>query len=47
MPGFEDKLTNREIADLLTYIRTSFGNTAAPVAESKVADVRESIHTNK
>jgi mono/diheme cytochrome c family protein len=43
MPGFEDKLSNREIADLLTYIRTSFGNAAAPVAESKVADVRESI----
>jgi mono/diheme cytochrome c family protein len=41
MPGFAGKLTDAEVADVLTYVRASFGNQAAPVAASKVADVRE------
>ena len=32
MPGFADKLTDPEIADVITYIRSSFGNQAAPVS---------------
>ena len=44
MPAFDWKLTDAEVADLLTYIRASFGNQATPVAASKVADVRKSIH---
>ena len=43
MPGFADKLTDAEIADVLTYIRGSFGNQASAVATSKVADVRKSM----
>lgn len=43
MPGFADKLDDREIADLLTYIRSSFGNEADTVPASKVADVRKEI----
>ena len=43
MPAFDWKLTDAEVADLLTYIRASFGNNADPVKASKVADVRKSI----
>jgi len=43
MPAFEDKLTNADIADVLTYIRASWGNQAAPVKESQVADMRQRI----
>jgi mono/diheme cytochrome c family protein len=43
MPGFEGKLTDAEIADVLTYIRASFGNRADTVSASKVADVRKAI----
>ncbi|MGE5171327.1 MAG: c-type cytochrome [Rudaea sp.] len=43
MPAFDWKLSDRDVADLLTYIRASFGNQAAPVEASKVADVRKSI----
>ena len=44
MPAFDWKLSDAEVADLLTYIRASFGNDADPVKASKVADVRKSIH---
>jgi len=43
MPGFGWKLSDDEVADLLTYIRASWGNQAAPVTASKVADVRKKI----
>ena len=43
MPAFAGKLTDAEIADVLTYIRASFGNRASPVGASKVADVRKKI----
>ena len=39
----EWKLNDAEAADLLTYIRASFGNDADPVKASKVADVRKSL----
>jgi mono/diheme cytochrome c family protein len=43
MPGFGAKLSDAEIADVLTYVRASFGNQAAPVTPSQVADVRKRI----
>ena len=43
MPAFGWKLSNDDIADVLTYIRASWGNKAAPVAASKIADVRKKI----
>ena len=43
MPAFDWKLSDAEVADLLTYIRASFGNDADPVKASKVADVRKSL----
>ena len=36
-------LTNEDIAEVLTHIRTNFGNTADAVAANEVADVRKSI----
>jgi mono/diheme cytochrome c family protein len=33
-------LSDREIADLLTYVRNSFGNSSSRIAEEEVASVR-------
>jgi mono/diheme cytochrome c family protein len=44
MPGFADKLTDGEIADVLTYVRASFGNQAGPVSSDRIADVRKAMH---
>ncbi len=35
-------LTDEQIANVLTYVRSSFGNDAGPVGEEQVARVRES-----
>ena len=42
MPSFGEKLSNRQVADVLTYIRANFGNNADPVSEGKIADIRKS-----
>lgn len=47
MPGFADKLNNTEIADVLTYMRGSFGNQAAAVSVNQVGDVRQKVHDSK
>ena len=39
MPTFED-LTDAEMADVLTFVRGSFGNKAGPVTAAQVAAVR-------
>ena len=38
--NFGDKLTDREIAAVLTYVRSAWGNVAGPVDESDVMDAR-------
>jgi mono/diheme cytochrome c family protein len=43
MPSFAWKLTDQEIADVSTYIRNSWGNQAAPVSASDVADLRKKL----
>ncbi|HVO89020.1 MAG TPA: cytochrome c [Casimicrobiaceae bacterium] len=43
MPAFGAKLSDAQIADLLTYIRASFGNEAGAVSASQVAGVRKKI----
>lgn len=43
MPAFDWKLTDQQIADLLTYLRASWGNRAAPVDASAVADLRSDL----
>jgi mono/diheme cytochrome c family protein len=44
MPSFAWKLTDQEIADVSTFIRNTWGNQAAPVAASDVADLRKKLH---
>lgn len=43
MPSFAWKLDDGEVAALLTYIRNSWGNDAAPVSASSVAKIRAKL----
>jgi mono/diheme cytochrome c family protein len=43
MPSFAWKLDDKQIADMLTYIRNSWGNKASPVDEAKVGKLRETL----
>jgi len=36
-------LTDKQTADVLTYIRQSFGNKAGPVTPAEVATVRKNL----
>ncbi|MDR8731721.1 cytochrome c [Burkholderia pseudomultivorans] len=44
MPPFGDRLTDVEVADVVTFIRSSWGNRAPPVEASEVAKVRAQTH---
>jgi mono/diheme cytochrome c family protein len=46
MPAFAWKLTDREIADVATFVRNSWGNQAPPVTARKVTDMRRSLGLN-
>jgi mono/diheme cytochrome c family protein len=46
MPGFAWRLSNTEAAELLTFIRSNWGNSAAAVAASDVARVRATLDSN-
>lgn len=41
MPPFSDELNDQEIADLLTYLRSSWGNEARPIPAAEVARHRQ------
>jgi len=41
MTGFEGLASDQELAAVLTYVRTSFGNDASPVSQSDIKTVRE------
>ena len=41
MPAWEAKLSNEQVAAVLTFARASWGNAAAPVSEALVAAVRD------
>ncbi|HZQ40597.1 MAG TPA: cytochrome c [Rhizomicrobium sp.] len=43
MPSFAWKLNDRQLADLLTYVRNSWGNRASPVSGEDVAKMRASL----
>lgn len=47
MTPFGMMLNDQEIADVLTYVRNSFGNEASPISASKVKEIRESIKDKK
>ncbi|WP_322008730.1 cytochrome c [Paraburkholderia sp. J12] len=40
MPPFGDRLTDSDVADVVTFIRSSWGNQAGPVDASEVAKIR-------
>ncbi|WP_321946340.1 cytochrome c [Paraburkholderia sp. J10-1] len=42
MPGFDARLTDRDVADVLTFVCASWGNHASPVTAEQVAKVRKS-----
>jgi len=46
MPPF-NFLKNKEIADVLRYIRRSFGNNAGPVSEADVKSARKKLASSK
>ncbi len=43
MPSFAWKFNDAEVADLLTYVRSSWGNAAGPVSAASVARFRASL----
>jgi len=43
MPGFARRLTDRDIADVLTFVRSSWGNQAPSVSADQVAKLRKAV----
>lgn len=43
MPAFADTMTDEQVADVLTYIRNSWGNAAPAVSASEVSRMRNSL----
>jgi mono/diheme cytochrome c family protein len=43
MPAFADKLTDTEIARVLTFVRSAWGNDAPPVSTRDVKSMREAV----
>jgi mono/diheme cytochrome c family protein len=44
MPGYAERFTDREIAEVLTFIRNSWGNKASPVTTRDVYLVRKALN---
>jgi alcohol dehydrogenase (quinone), cytochrome c subunit len=44
MPAFATKLTSEEMARVLTFVRSTWGNNAAPVTTRQVSSLRAEIH---
>ncbi|WP_460272367.1 cytochrome c [Celeribacter sp. ULVN23_4] len=42
MQGYADRLDDDEVAELATFLRSAWGNDAAPVSTAEVASIRES-----
>ena len=45
MPAFAWNLSDENVADVLTYIRNSWGNAAAPISADEVRKQREALHS--
>lgn len=43
MPAFDWKLSNEQVADLVTYLRSAWGNHGDPLDAGKVADTRRTL----
>ncbi|MGZ5000507.1 MAG: c-type cytochrome [Methylomonas sp.] len=47
MPSFADKLTDRQIGEVLSFIRTSWGNKTSPVTTREVTGLRDTLHMKR
>jgi cytochrome c6 len=47
MPSFKEDLNDLELASVLTYVRTSWGNKGKPVSASDVAAARAKLKAGK
>jgi mono/diheme cytochrome c family protein len=43
MPPFGTVLKDQEVADVLTYVRSHFGNKAAPIKSTQVSQIRQAL----
>jgi alcohol dehydrogenase (quinone), cytochrome c subunit len=43
MPRFAWRLSDRDVADVVNFIRSSWGNTASPASPADVAKIRKSL----
>jgi len=43
MPRFDWRLSDKDVAEVVNFIRTSWGNSASPVSSADVARTRESL----
>ncbi|WP_454695024.1 c-type cytochrome [Achromobacter aegrifaciens] len=43
MPGFDWRMSDKEVADVVTFVRSSWGNQAAAVTAADVAKVRKDV----
>jgi mono/diheme cytochrome c family protein len=46
MPSFAWRLNDQEVADVVNFIRSSWGNRSAPIAAEDVAKLRKSVRSN-
>jgi mono/diheme cytochrome c family protein len=44
MPAFAGTLSNAQLAEALTYVRSAWGNDAQPISGNDVASLRELLH---
>ncbi|CAH2936746.1 MAG: Putative diheme cytochrome c-553 [uncultured Paraburkholderia sp.] len=44
MPGFAQTLTNAQMANVLSWIRTSWGNDARPITANDIQSLRQKLH---
>jgi alcohol dehydrogenase (quinone), cytochrome c subunit len=47
MPRFAWRLSDRDVADVVNFIRTSWGNSGSPVSPADVAKSRETLQLRK
>jgi mono/diheme cytochrome c family protein len=47
MPAFGSVLKDQEIADVLSYLRSHFGNKAGPINKPQVSRIREAMEAPK
>lgn len=47
MPSFAWKLSDADVADVLTYVRNSWGNAAGPIGASEVGTARHSLNARQ